>query len=124
MLPFFFFGVGGFFIARKIFENKAGLIIDQCGITDNSAAASVGLIEWEDIQEIKTLEIMSTKILLINTVNPEKYIGKAQNAVSRRIMKANQDMYGSPIQISPNALKISYSELHELIITELNKRKK
>lgn len=49
ILGVLFFGVGIIFIARKLFDNKPGLIIDQYGITDNTNATSIGLIEWKDI---------------------------------------------------------------------------
>src|SRR5690349_14771426 len=40
-----FFGLCFAFIARKLFDSKPGLIVDEFGITDNTNASSVGLIE-------------------------------------------------------------------------------
>lgn len=49
----------------------------------------IGLIEWNDITGICTEQVMSTKFLLIDIANPEKYIGKAKNIAQKKLMKAN-----------------------------------
>ena len=78
MAAVLFFGVCFLFVAKKLFNNEAGLIIDNDGITDNSNATSIGLIEWQDIVDIQVLEIASTKIIIPITDKPQKYIGKAK----------------------------------------------
>lgn len=118
-----FFGIFLVFIGKKLFDDRVGLIINQNGITDNTSGNSVGLIEWEDIGQIRTLEIASTKIMMIDTDKPEKYIERAKNGLSKRIMKANYKMYGSPIAITSNALKIKYDDLEKLIHKEFEKHK-
>ena len=117
------FGLCAFFLLRKLFDTKLGLIIDQKGITDNSSGTSVGLIEWEDIEGIDFLQIASTKFLLLITSHPDKYISKAPNGLARRAMKANNKLYGSPLCISSNALKIPFDELQKLVVAEFEKRK-
>ncbi|MDC7996364.1 STM3941 family protein [Altibacter sp. HG106] len=119
-----FFGLCLVFIAKKLFDNKVGLTIDQNGITDNSNATSVGLIEWDDITDIGTVQVASTKILMLETDKPEKYIERARNGISKRAMKANYKMYGSPLSIISNSLKIKYDELERMIREEFEKRKK
>lgn len=85
------------------------------GINDNSSGASVGLINWEDISGISTSEIASTKFILIETTNPDKYINRAKNGLAKRAMKANAKMYGTPISISSNTLKIKHNALFDII---------
>ncbi len=116
-----FFGVTGMYGIKKLFDKKIGLIIDANGITDNSNASSIGLIEWSDIQEIRTKQVMSTKILLIDIVNPEKYIGKAKNRMQAKLMKANLNMYKTPLSITSNTLKYNFEELEKLIQTEFKR---
>jgi len=118
-----FFGLCLVFIARKLFDNKVGLTIDQNGITDNSNATSVGLIEWADIIDIRTVQVASTKILMLATDKPDKYIERAKNGISKRAMKANHKMYGSPLSIISNSLKINYDDLERMIREEFQKRK-
>ncbi len=117
-----FFGLGSIFLFRKLFDNKIGLIIDHNGITDNSSATSIGLIEWKDIKRIETLQIASTKILMIITDKPEKYIEKAKGKLAKRAMKTNYKMYGSPISITSNSLKIKFNDLEKLVSDALEKR--
>ena len=116
-----FFGATGIYGIRKLFDKKAGLIIDKNGITDNSNASSIGLIAWNDISGIKTEQVMSTKFLLIGVENPEKYIGKAKSGMKARLMKANMKMYGTPLSITSNTLKYEFDKLEKLIQTEFEK---
>lgn len=119
-----FFGICFVFIAKKAFSNKPGLVINDKGIIDNSNATSVGLIEWSDITGMKTLKISSSKIIVIETSKPEKYIKRSKNIVSKNAMKANHRMYGSPLSIISNSLKINFHELENLIANQLLKRMK
>ncbi|RIV35988.1 hypothetical protein D2V08_03315 [Flagellimonas lutimaris] len=119
-----FFGLCVLFIAKKLFDKKVGLTIDQYGITDNSNATSVGLIAWDDITDIMAVQVASTKILLLKTDKPDKYIEQVKNGISKRAMKANHEIYGSPLTIISSSLKIKYDDLEKLIIDEFEKRKK
>jgi hypothetical protein len=118
-----FFGAGCIYGIKKLFDKKIGLIIDSNGITDNSNASSIGLIEWNDISEIRIKQVMSTKFLLIDIVNPDKYIGKAKNGVQTKLLKANMNMYDTPLSITSNTLKYDFEELEKIIQTEFKKIK-
>ncbi len=118
-----FFGAGGIYGIKKLFDKKIGLIIDSNGITDNSNASSIGLIEWNDISEIRIKQVMSTKFLLIDIVNPDKYIGKAKNRVQTKLLKANMNMYDTPLSITSNTLKYDFQELEKIIQAEFKKIK-
>lgn len=117
-----FFGLCAVFIASKVIRKKPGLIINDEGIIDNSNATSVGLIAWDDITGMKTLAIASSKIIVIETSNPEKYIERAKNMISKKAMKANNKMYGSPLSIISNALKIKFADLENLVAEHIEKR--
>ena len=116
-----FFGATGLFGVSKLFTNNIDLTIGRDGIVDNSNGSSVGLVEWSDITEINTQQVMSTRFLLIHVVDPEKYIKKAKNAMVSRLMKSNMKMYGTPISITSNTLKIDFSKLEELVRSEFAK---
>jgi hypothetical protein len=117
-----FFGLGAPFIFKKLFDKRAGLILDERGITDNSSALSIGVIEWQDIRGVETIQIASTKILMLLTDQPEKYMERASNGFSRKAMKANYKMYGSPLSITATSLQIKYEELERLIVEGIEKR--
>ncbi|ADV50525.1 hypothetical protein Celal_3256 [Cellulophaga algicola DSM 14237] len=122
-LAILFFGATGIYGCRKLLDKKVGLIIDSNGITDNSNASSVGLIEWNDISEIKTQQVMSTKFLLINVIDSEKHIGKAKSGLKARLMRTNMKMYGTPLSITSNTLKYDFEKLEQLIQAEFNRNK-
>jgi len=118
-----FFTATGIFGIKKLFDKKPGLIIDQNGITDNTSALSTGLIEWKDILEINTKQVMTTRFLLIKVKKPEKYLEKAKNGMKAKLMKSNMKIYGTPLSISYNTLKYDFKKLQDLIQTEFDKHK-
>ena len=56
LLVILIFGSFAFLTLKKIRDNLPGLIITRDGITDNSNAASVGFIPWEDVIKIEQKE--------------------------------------------------------------------
>ncbi len=110
-----FFGGVLIYGIRKMFDKRAGLIIDEQGITDHSNATSIGLINWSDITAINTRQVMSTKFLLINVQNPEAYIEKAKTGMQRKLMQVNMKTYGTPISITSNTLNYDFNKLEEIL---------
>lgn len=119
-----FFGVCISFMLIKLFDRRPGLIIDEFGITDHSNATSVGLIEWEDITGFRSMKVSSTKILIIETNQPEKYIQKAKNSIAKMAMKANNRHYGSPLSVISNSLAINFDKLERIVWESFDKYKK
>ena len=110
-----FFGATGVFSFRKMFDPKPGLILDADGITDHTNASSIGLIEWRDITAVRVSQVMSTRFLLIDVQDPEKYVNKAENAVQSRLMRANLGMYGTPLSITSNSLKADFNTVEAAV---------
>ncbi|MEM9141583.1 MAG: STM3941 family protein [Bacteroidota bacterium] len=119
-----FFGICSIFITRKLFNNGIGLQIDDDGIIDNSNSTSIGLIEWADISGIRTIQVGSAKILLLETIRPEKYIERAKNGISKQAMKANHKKYGTPLSVVSDSLRIKHADLEKLVREELAKQKR
>lgn len=117
-----FFGAAGIYGLRKLFDKSVGLKIDDYGITDNSNASSVGLIDWSDILEIKTKRVMSTGFILIFVDNPDKYLERV-NGFKRKLMKGNMKMYGTPLSITSNTLRYDFNDLERLIKGKLKEKK-
>lgn len=110
-----FFGLCGIYALRKLPDNKPGLIIDESGIIDNSGAASAGLILWTDINSLSVMTVQKQKFILLHVKNPMDYIERQRGAFKRKMMQLNFKMYGSPLTISANGLKITFDELHRLV---------
>ena len=117
-----FFSAASIYGIRKLFDNSMGLIIDDNGITNNTNASSIGLIDWSDIIEIKTEQVMSTKFLLIYTSNPNKYLNRVKG-IKQKLMKANLKAYGTPISITSSTLRYNLDELEKVINNRLHEIK-
>lgn len=114
-----FFGICAVFVARKISDNKPGLIIDNIGITDNSSGISAGQIFWNDIENISVIEIHRQKLIMLHLINPQDYIDKQASGFKRKMMNMNLNMYGTPCSITSNALQINFDELLNILYTRL-----
>jgi len=121
LLCVFFFTGTAIIGLIKIFSKKTGLQIDEHGITDNSNASSLGLIEWQDIISFRIEQVMSSKFIIIDIQNQEKYLDRVPNW-KKRLLKANIIKYSSPVTITSNTLKIDSQELIQLLNQKLNSR--
>ncbi|GAB3162581.1 STM3941 family protein [Telluribacter humicola] len=66
---------------------------------------------------------MSAKFLILHTNNPQKYIQRTNNSILKRAAEMTCKIYGSPITITSNSLKINLEDL-EALITQESKRYK
>ena len=111
-----FFGLCGLVGLRKLFDRSPGLIISSEGIFDNSSGVSAGMVPWSDIVGIGEYQVQKQKFITIHVIDPNKYASRG-NALKRMANRANIRMYGTPVSITSNTLKISYSELLSTINT-------
>ena len=118
-----FFGICAVYSIYKLSDNKPGLIIDHLGILDNSSGMPAGPILWSDIEDISVIELYRQKLLMIKVKNPEDYINRQTGLLKRKSMLLNNKLYGAPVSLSANGLKISFDELLHLITTNLNEVK-
>lgn len=117
-----FFGACAIIVIVKLFNNKAGLIISDAGIDDNSSGVSAGVIEWRDIIRIRKVKVQRTSFLIIDVTNPDKYISRA-GGIKAKLMEMNMSMYGSPLSISTTTLNYDFEQLLEFLNEELKTRK-
>ena len=108
-----FFGICGVFGAKKIFDEKPGLVLNSSGLVDNASPAAAGFIPWSEVLGLGVLEIQKQKTLVVAVRDPEKYIDRG-GALKRALNRANHKLTGSPVAISSVALKIDFSELVSL----------
>ncbi len=118
-----FFGLCAFVFIRKLPDNKPGLIIDSTGLIDNSSGLSAGHILWTDIENISVLEIHKQKLLMLKVKNPQDYINRQNNLFRRKGMELNYKMYGTPLSITANGLKIPFQELLALITQKFQEKR-
>lgn len=123
LVTLLFFGIGIIVFIRKLLSKKPGFIISHQGITDNSSGISANHIPWEHIQQIKELEIMNQRCIIIVLKKPEEYLEKVRNPLKRKTMQMNYKIYGSPISISANSLKINFQNLKDLLMRKMKEYK-
>jgi hypothetical protein len=119
-----FFGLCAFLILKKLRDNRAGLVIDKTGITDNASGISAGHIPWTDITEIKMARVLNQKFVMVIVRNPDEYINRQGNKLKRKAAEFNFKSYGSPISISANSLKYDFEELQKVLLKQFNKYRK
>jgi hypothetical protein len=105
-----FFGACAMYGCYKIFDTRAGLIIDDQGIVDNSSAVAAGRVLWDEIVALKVSEIAGQRFLTIVVVDPQRFVEHG-NFLRRMLNAANTRMTGSPINISSNSLRLKFDEL-------------
>lgn len=120
LVSILFFGLCAVYLARKLPDNKPGLIIDNIGLTDNSSGVSAGQILWSDIENITVFEMNRQKLVMLQVKNPQDYIDKQTNGFKRKMMQLNLKMYGTPLSITSNSLKIKFEELVKILNDRLN----
>ena len=118
-----FFGICAIFIARKFIDKRPGLIMDENGLIDNSSGLSVGQVYWSEIENISVIKIHRQKLIMIKVNDPEKFVEKQKNKLKKRMMLMNLKMYGSPLSITSNGLKISFDELFSILTNKWNASK-
>ncbi len=106
----------------KILILNNDLTIDSNGINDNISLMSNGLIKWRDITEIKSVEFMLMKFLLIFVKNPEENLEGA-SGMKRKLMIINMKKFGTPFSITSTALKCNFNELEKLLKDKLTEHK-
>ncbi len=109
-----FFGFCGMYALYKLFDTRPGLIIDENGILDNSSAASGHLIKWERIIGLRMGQVRSTKFILLDLVDPERFVSEV-SGVKKALMLMTYKMYGTPASIASTALACNFDELYDLI---------
>ena len=120
ILAFSFFA---FYLIRKLPDNRPGLVIDDTGLVDNSSGLSAGHVAWADIEGFSVIEIHKQKLIMVHVKNPADYIGRQTSLFRRKSMQANANMYGTPISITTNGLKISFDELLKILVEKLKEKK-
>ncbi|WP_332454808.1 STM3941 family protein [Chryseobacterium aquaticum] len=118
----FFFGLCLIILIKSLFTKKFNLIINEEGIIDNSSYVSVGTILWSDINSIKSINVMSTKFLIINVKDPNKYLNK-EKGIKRKILERTYNTYATPISISSSTLSYNFDELEKVISNFYNEYK-
>lgn len=123
LIIIFIGGSGIFFFIKNLRGSQVGLVINEIGINDTSKATSLGLIKWEEITDIESINIEGTLFILIHVKEPERFLERTKY-LSRRPLKLGIKMYGTPIIISAHSIQYKFDKLEELLQSSFIKYKR
>jgi hypothetical protein len=61
---------------------------------------------------------------MLQVRNPQDYIDKQTSGFKRKMMQMNYKMYGTPLSITSNGLKVSFDELLSTLTDKLEAARK
>ena len=119
-----FLGACAGFYARKLLDNKPGIVFDERGLFDNSSFVAAGQILWADIETASVLQLHRQKFVVLQLINPQQYIDRQASVFKRKVTTLNDKLYGTPPHIRPNGLQISFNQLHIFITNNLQRNRR
>ncbi|ASA25856.1 STM3941 family protein [Paenibacillus donghaensis] len=115
VISILFFGACLLFVVVKLFDRAPAVILDQRGITDQSSFAAGGFIGWDDIEDIQLYQLSGQTMIGIQLKDPALYL-KQQYGSKGRLMRINQGMVQSPVNIAQTSLNLPLALLYEEIM--------
>lgn len=115
LLGILFFSWVGYYMSKKVFDNRPGLIISDQGIVDQLTGTCAGFVPWAEVLEIKEVRLSGQTFINLIVRDPEIYIERQESTFRRRLMRANLLRFGSVINISANGLQCSHRKLKLLL---------
>lgn len=105
-----FFGLTSIYLTKKIYDKKAGLIMDKSGLVINTSIISKHSIKWDELRGTDLTKIGKEKILFLY-LNDSKGFIKKFNPIEQFLMRLNLSIYGSPNGISMRSINYDIDKL-------------
>ncbi|WP_054957251.1 STM3941 family protein [Paenibacillus dakarensis] len=122
IISMIFFGFGMFYFISRMINKKPSLIVNDEGITDQSSYIEAGVIPWGEIKNIELYSYINQRMIGIQLHHPEKFMSK-QKGFKKLLMRANQGLVNTPINIAESGLPISIDQLYLIIMQKWNRTK-
>ncbi len=106
-----FFGAVGIIVSQKLVQKTAGLIISAEGVTDQTSGISAGFVAWDEVLEITEIQVLGQKFVNLVVANPENYLYRQKNPLSRTFVRLNLKNYGTVVSLSANGLQATHLEM-------------
>jgi hypothetical protein len=127
--------VGGFLIyqfIKQFLKPQPILRLDEAGMEYNLGGVGTGMIHWNEIREVKEMEINVTQsgrpgketVIGIILKDPENYRAK-KNKFLGKLMQVSDNMYETSLFITPSALGRDYMNVKnkmQEMVTLANRR--
>lgn len=105
-----FFGAVSVAVLYRLLHPAPVVIINDEGITDRASGVSVGLIRWDQIDEVKEYRSQGQLFLGIVPKDVEALIAQ-QPRWKKSIIRANLRMGGAPVNIPQTSIGVKVADL-------------
>jgi hypothetical protein len=105
-----FFGSALPYFAYRLIKPTPSVIVDQTGIQDHASLACAGFIPWHDVRRYRRRLVGTQPMLAITVTDPAALLARV-SPPRRLLMKANQRIVGTPVNIPQVGLPIKIDEL-------------
>ena len=109
------FGLCLVYYVARIKNKKPSLIVNDEGITDQSSYIEAGVIRWEEVKNIEIYSLMNQRMIGIKLYHPEEFMSK-QRGFKKMLMRANQGMVDTPINIAESGLPMSLDKVYLIML--------
>lgn len=109
------FGMCLLYFASRLKNKQPSLIVNDEGITDQSSYIQAGAIPWHEIEGIELYTMANQRLIGIKLYHPEMFMSQ-QKGFKKLLMRANQGLVNTPINIAESGLPMSLETLYEIIV--------
>jgi hypothetical protein len=109
-----FFGFCTYVACAKLIQHKPGLILNGQGFCDQSAGVSAGWVLWKDVSGIEPSAVAGQKFVSV-MLHDQRMHTEHGNLLHRKLAQWNTRLVGTSVNLSANALKISFADLLQLM---------
>jgi hypothetical protein len=105
-----FFGSALPYFAYRLIGPRPSVIVDRTGIHDHASVACAGFIPWHEVRRYRSRLVGAQPTLAITVTDPVALLARV-SAPRRLLMKANQRIVGTPVNLPQVGLPIKIDEL-------------
>jgi hypothetical protein len=100
---------------RELRGERLALIIDKEGLVDNTHWYSLGRVEWEEIDSIKTKQLFFIQHVEVIFKDPSRVIQKEKNSLKKLAQSIRLLLNKPPMLLNNIMLEISHNELATIL---------
>lgn len=111
--------IGGLFaLPVMIFHrrwNTPALTANYDGITDATGTVPGGLVYWNEIADIETVETHGERLLLLRLFDTDAYLARLPDA-TRKLLSGSAAVYGTPCVVAQGDLAVPVGEARDILL--------
>ncbi len=116
IISILFWGGGAIYVLYYHFKKQNGLEISSEGIFNNSIKNFKSeIVPWGKIKDINISKKSKINRIIIQLENEEEYISSFSKKRIQKVLRKNQEEYGSPIIIDSDRLDLNMVSLLEIL---------